>query len=119
MPFDTLKAKQTINGLNAHRNHPGGPLMEHAALLLADAVADATQGMAAVRGAEAEALKATRLYEDCLLEVKSLRESDAQGKRAIAAIREIAELKKGASAKAQAFLVAEALVPPVKVEEPK
>jgi hypothetical protein len=117
MPFDTLKAKQVINGLTAHRNHPGGAIMETAATLLTDAVADATQGMAAVRGAEAEALKATRLYEDCLLEVKSLRESDAQGKRAIAVLREIAELKKGASAKAQAFLVTEALMPPVKGEE--
>lgn len=117
MPFDTLKAKQVINGLNAHRNHPGGPLMEQAAVLLADAVADATQGMAQVRGAEAEALKATRLYEDCLLEVKSLRESDAQGKRGIAALKEIAGLKKGASARAQAFLVTEALVVAPKVEE--
>ncbi len=116
MPFDTVKAKQLINSLLAHTTRPGGELMAAAADSLQAAVGDATQGMAAVRGAEAESLKATRLYEDCLLELKTVRESNEVGKRAIATIREIAESKKGAAAKAQAFLAAEALIPPAKVE---
>ncbi len=118
MSFDTIKAKQIINTLQMHGARPGGDLMALAAASLAEAVADATQGMAAIRGAEAEALKATRLYEGCLLEIKTLRDGDAQRQRAILLLIDIAATKNGASQKALDFIAAEGLQPaaPVNAE---
>lgn len=112
MPFDTLQAKKLISSLNAHAARPGGDLMAMAAASLQEALSDTTNSVAAVRAAESEALKAKRNYDDCLLEIKQLREFEVKGKAAIETLTEIASAKKGASQKAKDWLVAQGLANP-------
>lgn len=111
MPFDTIKAKGIITSLEAHQRHPGGELMLGAAAALKEAVADAGNGMALIRQAEAEAMKHQKAYEDTLLEIKTLRENRVLCDSALTVIREIASSKKGASQKAVDWLAANNLAP--------
>lgn len=104
MPFDTIAAKKTINSLQAHRQQPGGELMERAAGLLQDALADAITATSAVRASEAEAIKARRSYDDAMLEIKTLREQGASIRKHIAVLQEVAATKKGAANKARDYL---------------
>ena len=111
MPFDTIEAKKIINSLRAHTRQPGGELMERAANMLDSALADAVSAISSVRAAEAEATKAKTQYQDALLENKRMREEIVLGKSAITVLQEVAETKKGASAKAADWLTANNLAP--------
>ena len=111
MSFDTLEAKKIITTLEAHQRHPGGEIMFKAAQSLKEAVADAGNGMAQIRQAEAEATKSKRAYEDTLLEIKALRENKDLCDKALVVIRDIATNKKGASQKAVGWLAANNLAP--------
>jgi hypothetical protein len=93
---------------------PGGDLMEQAALSLSEALADATSAMGQIRSAEAEAFESKKKLQDCLLEIKQLRESDVTGQQAIAVLQEIAEMKKGASTRARDWLLSVSKMPPAK-----
>ena len=112
MPFDTIAAKKIIHSLQAHRQQPGGELMEQAAVSLADAVNDAIIATGQTRSAEAEVIKTKRLYDDCLLEIKTLRETASLCDDAIKTLQKVAETKKGAAGVAREWLLLVGRMPP-------
>lgn len=116
MSFDPISAKKIITALQVRRQQPGGDIMEQAATLLQDALNDATAVLGQVRAAETEASRCRRLYDDSLLEIKTLKESDSLCQRAIAVLQEVAETKKGAANKAREWLLSIGRMPPAPVQ---
>ncbi len=116
MSFNTAIARNLIHSLQTRRTMPGGDLMEQAALSLTEAVADASSTMGQIRSAEAEAFESKRKLDDSLLEIKRLREFEAIGSKAITVLQEVAEMKKGASAHAKAWLDSVGKMPAAEVK---
>lgn len=108
--FDTIAAKKTINSLQSHRMQPGGELMEKAADLLREALADAGTSMSQIRTAEAEAIGAKKRLEIELLEMKRLRDALTVAEVGIEVLKKVAATKKGASKIAQEWLVSQGLM---------
>lgn len=112
MSFDPIAAKKIITALQVRRQQPGGDVMEQAATLLQEAVSESTLALSQVRTAEAEASRSRRLYDDTLIEIKGLKETEALCQRAIAVLQEVAETKKGAANKAREWLLSIGRMPP-------
>lgn len=112
MPFDTIEARKIVTTLEMHARHPGGEVMQRAADSLKEALADAGNSMALIRNSEAEALKARTQYDGAMLEIKTLREQAKECSASIEVLQQIAEMKKGASAKAREYLNSIGKMPP-------
>lgn len=105
MPLDITAAKKIINALNAHSRQPGGEIMERAAALLNEAVSDTAGAMGQIRSAEAATVDTKNKLEAALLDLRSARQSAALADSAIAALKIIAESKRGGNKLAQEWLV--------------
>jgi ribosome maturation protein Sdo1 len=118
MPFDPIAAKGVVSSCLAHRVHPGGQIFEKAATMLQEAINDATSAMHQIRSAEAQAVEVRQKLDTELLETKRLRDKLPLLDGSIAALRQVANAKRGGSKMAADFLAAHQ-IPIIEEQKPE